>query len=185
MPDRVAVFVDGAYLEAVMAAEFARVPIDLGKLSLTMAGSTEILRTYYYHCAPYQSDPPTDAERARYSDWLRYYHRINALPRFSFRLGRLEIRGRNRDGSPRFQQKRVDVLLSVDLVQHSAKGLISRAILVAGDSDFVPAISVAKNEGIIVTLFHGQSCHDDLRQAADESFRINQTLIDSIRLPDR
>ena len=182
MPEKVAVFTDGAYLEATMAAEFARVPIDMGKLSQEMAGDGEILRTYYYHCAPYQSDPPTDAERARYSDWLRYYHRVNTLPRFSFRLGRLEQRGRNRDGSPRFQQKRVDVLLSVDLVQHSTKGHIGRAIVVAGDSDFVPAISVAKSEGVVVSLYHGQSCHDDLRQAADESIRINQALIDSVRL---
>ena len=146
-----------------------------------MVAGAELLRTYYYHCGPYQSDPPTEAERTRYSEWLRFYHRINTLPRFSFRLGRLERRGTNRDGSPRFQQKRVDILLTVDLIQHSTKGHISKAIVVAGDSDFVPAIAVAKNEGVVVTLYHGQSCHDDLRQAADEHYRIDQPLVDSVR----
>ena len=65
---------------------------------------------------------------------------------------------------------------------HSAKAQISRAALVAGDSDFVPAIAVAKNEGVAVTRHHGQSCHNDLRLAADESFRIDQSLTDSVRL---
>ena len=72
--------------------------------------------------------------------------------------------------------------MTVDLVMHSTKGHIGRAVLVAGDSDFVPAIAVAKNEGVVVTLDHGQSCHNDLRLAADESFRIDQGLIDSVRL---
>ena len=114
--------------------------------------------------------------------FLRYYHRVNTLPQVSFRLGRLEIRGARGDGSPRFQQKRVYILLAVDLVMHSAKGHISRAALVAGDSDFAPAIVVAKNEGVAITRYHGHSCHNDLRLAADESFRIDQELIDSVRL---
>ena len=114
--------------------------------------------------------------------FLRYYHRVNTLPRVSFRLGSLEIRGARSDGSPRFQQKRVDILLAVDLVMHSAKGHIIRAALAAGDSDFVPAIAAAKNEGVAVTRYHGQSCHNDLRLAADESFRIDQSLTDSVRL---
>ena len=182
MRERTAIFADGGYLDAVLQEEFGRTSIALRKLPEALSAGSGLLRVYYYHCGPYQSDPPSNAERARYADWLRYYHRINTLPRFSFRLGILEIRGRNRDGSPRFQQKRVDVLLTVDLVQHATKGHINRAIIIAGDSDFVPAITVAKNEGVIVTLYHGQSCHDDLRQAADESFRIDQALIDSIRL---
>ena len=182
MPDRVALFVDGAYWEFVTNSEFSRPAIALDKLAERLSAGSDLLRAYYYHCPPYQGDPPTDAERSRYSEWLRYYHRVNTLPRVSFRLGRLEIRGTRSDGSPRFQQKRVDILLAVDLVMHSAKGHISRAVIVAGDSDFVPAIAVAKNEGVAVTLYHGQSCHNDLRLAADESFRIDQDLIDAVRL---
>ena len=182
MQDRVELFIDGAYLEVVANSEFSRASIALEKLSERLSAGSDLLRTYYYHCAPYQSDPPTEPERARYSDWLRYYHRVSTLPRVSFRLGRLEIRGAHSDGSPRFQQKRVDILLTVDLVQHSTKGHISKAVIIAGDSDFVPAIAVAKNEGVVVTLYHGQSCHNDLRLAADESFRIDQPLVNSVRL---
>jgi len=71
-------------------------------------------------------------------------------------------------------------LLGVDMVQLSAKGHIREAMLVAGDSDFIPAITAAKSEGVIVTLIHGQRCHGDLLRAVDERRKIDLQLIDSI-----
>ena len=103
-------------------------------------------------------------------------------PRFKVRLGKLEYRGNNPDGSPRFEQKRVDILLSLDLVQHAIKGHIGRAALLAGDSDFIPAVSAAQSEGVVISLFHGESVHTELLQEVDERLRIDQALIDSIRL---
>ena len=46
---RVAIFIDGAYLEKVNKNEFGLSPIDFGKLSQVMANGKEILRTYYYN----------------------------------------------------------------------------------------------------------------------------------------
>ena len=43
-----------------------------------------------------------------------------------------------------FKQKMVDVLLSVDLVRLSWSKQIQAAILVAGDSDYVPAVEAAE-----------------------------------------
>ena len=105
-------------------------------------------------------------------------------PRYSVRLGRLERRGTNRDGSPIFQQKRVDILLGVDVVLLAAKGQIQQAIIVAGDSDFIPAIEIAKNEGVLVTLFHGATYHNDLWAQVDERYRIDQALVDVVKRPD-
>ena len=101
------------------------------------------------------------------------------LPRFEVRLGRLQRRD-DSQGRPIYQQKRVDILLGVDMVQLSAKGHIREAVLVAGDSDFIPAVTAAKSEGVIVTLFHGQNCHGDLMREVDERRRIDQDLIDPI-----
>jgi hypothetical protein len=50
---RVAVFIDGAYLDYVLRDEFARARIDYGRLSEELAGGIDLLRTYYYHCLPY------------------------------------------------------------------------------------------------------------------------------------
>ncbi|MGB4681268.1 MAG: hypothetical protein WBH65_01910 [Dethiobacteria bacterium] len=37
------------------------------KLAEWMAGGIELLRTYYYHCLPYKSNPPTEEESERYT----------------------------------------------------------------------------------------------------------------------
>ncbi len=71
--------------------------------------------------------------------------------------------------------------MGVDLVLLSAKKHIQQAIIVAGDSDFIPAVAAAKNEGIVVKLYHGRECHSDFREEVDEHYRIDQPLVDSVR----
>lgn len=77
----------------------------------------------------------------------------------------------------------VDVFLSIDLVQLSAKGAITHAAIVAGDSDFVPAIEMARNESISVWLFHGSHVHNSLWDTADERVVITPEFANSIRWP--
>lgn len=180
MADRIALFIDGAYIQRVLMDEFNGARIDYGKLAERMAGEEEILRSYYYNCLPYQSRTPSAQERERYDTTRQFHHALAMLPRFEVRLGRLELRGQRPDGSPIFEQKRVDIMLGVDLVQHAAKGHIQQAILLAGDSDFIPAIAVAKAEGVLVRLFHGGSCHNDLLREVDERVRLEQAFIDGV-----
>ncbi|MGH2715646.1 MAG: NYN domain-containing protein [Thermoleophilaceae bacterium] len=63
----------------------------------------------------------------------------------------------------------------------AAKGQITDAILVAGDSDFLPAVEAAKAEGILLRLFHGHNPHNDLRRMADERVQIDAAFIERIR----
>ena len=86
-------------------------------------------------------------ERARLSQYDKFAGRIEALPRFQMRYGKLR---KNKDGS--FEQKRVDILLAVELVRLSWSGQIGYAVIVTGDSDFVPAIEAAKDAGIMALL---------------------------------
>ena len=181
MPNRTAIFIDGAYLEHVLREEFGIPTIDFHAFSQYMAQDSDILRSYYYHCPPYQDNPPTEEQSQRYSNRRRFFTALERLPRYTVRLGRVEFRGNRSDGSPIFQQKRVDILLGMDIALLSAKGQIQQAILVAGDSDFIPAIEVAKNEGVLVTLYHGASPHSDLWRQADERFRIDQDMIDKTK----
>ena len=180
MADHVALFIDGAYLDYVLRDEFSRARVDFTEMANSMVAGADILRTYYYHCLPYQSSPPTAEESERYAARRRFFTALERLPRFQVRLGRLELRY-GPDGSRRFEQKRVDILLGVDLVQRAAKGRIQHAVVLAGDSDFIPAVNVAKSEGVLVRLFHGEGCHSELWQAADERVKLDQSFIDAIR----
>lgn len=181
MNSRIAIFIDGAYAQRVAVDEFSGVSIDFGKLADRMANGANVLRTYYYNCLPYQSRPPSVQERERFDNARRFYHALAMLPRFEVRQGRLELRGNRADGSPIFEQKRVDIMLGVDMVQLAAKGHIQQAILLAGDSDFIPAVAVAKAEGVLVRLFHGDNCHVDLLREVDERVKLDQVFINSVR----
>ncbi len=138
MPNRVAVFIDGAYLEHVLKEEFGKPQIDFQALSEKLAGGSDILRSYYYHCPAYQSDPPTEEERKRYSGRRRFFEALERLPRYSVRLGRLARRGPDGQGAYRFEQKMVDILLGVDMVLLAAKHSIQEAVLIAGTATSYP-----------------------------------------------
>jgi uncharacterized LabA/DUF88 family protein len=178
---RTAIFIDGAYFDFTLRDEFGAARIDYERLSVELAGGAELLRTYYYHCPPYLSPRPTTDESARQAKFDRFHHSLQSIPRYEVRLGKLEFRGNDAQGKPQFEQKRVDILLGVDLTRLAAKGQITEAILVAGDSDFMPAVAAAKDDGVLIRLFHGKYPHNDLRLIADERTQIDVAFIDKIR----
>ena len=73
--------------------------------------------------------------------------------------------------------------LSVDIVRMSWAKQIDRAIIITGDSDFIPAVNAAKETAVIVELYYyispgdGPSTHQELIKAVDERSEINQELI--------
>jgi uncharacterized LabA/DUF88 family protein len=178
---RYAVFIDGGYLRAVLT-HFGEPRISYRKLSESFAQGDERLRTYYYDCAPFQSNPPTPDEKERKRKFDRFLNYLQTnVPRFQDRLGRLQ-RIQDPGGTTKFTQKKVDVLLTVDLVRLSCEKQIQRAVLIAGDSDFVPAIQVARDAGTIVQLYHGAnpSPHDELLRMSDDRIVIDEELIKQI-----
>lgn len=173
---KTAIFIDGAYLDKVMQKEFGFF-LDYSKLPSVLAPGKELLRTYYYNCRPYQSPTPTEEERKRMSDTERFYSYLQKLPKYQLQFGKLAKRP---DG---FEQKGVDTLLSIDIVELAATRMISDAILVAGDSDFVPAVLRVKSLGVNIKLFHSQrrdSYHDDLWSACDEREPLIKTLVEQL-----
>jgi uncharacterized LabA/DUF88 family protein len=186
---RLAIFVDGGYLDSLATDEFG-IRVDQSKLgeeirrivAAKTPNSVDLLRTLYYDCLPYQSNPPTTEEKERFSKKRSYFDMLRNLPRFDVREGRLVFRGLDKSGKQIFQQKRVDLLLGLDFALLSGKRQITHVAVVSGDSDLLPAFKVAKEEGISVWLFHGprKSKRDgsstyayELWQEADERYEID------------
>jgi uncharacterized LabA/DUF88 family protein len=149
-------------------------------LSEELCRGCERFRTYFYDCPPYQSPSPTEDERRRKSGADKFYYNLRNHKRFEVRLGRLQKTGYD---PPMFTQKGVDVLLSVDLVRLAWSGKINKAVLVTGDSDFVPAVRDVKDAGIIVELWFSRCMHmsDELFQVCDDRFPLSRDLIDKCR----
>ncbi len=49
---RIAIFIDGAYMDHTLRDEFSTARIDYQLLAEWMANGIDLLRTYYYNCLP-------------------------------------------------------------------------------------------------------------------------------------
>ena len=87
------------------------------------------------------------------------------------------------DGRPTFQQKRVDLLLGLDIALLSARQRVTHMALLAGDADLHPAVTVAKQEGVSFWLLHGPrgTYSRELWREADERVEIDTAFVDTIR----
>jgi uncharacterized LabA/DUF88 family protein len=196
---RLAIFIDGGYINSLAGDEFG-IWVDYEKLPREIQNivnsktpeSVDLLRTYFYDCLPYQGNPPTAEEASRFAQKRKFFDYLGRLPRFTVRDGILKFRGYDSAGKPIFQQKRVDLMLGLDFAQLSAKHQITHAAIIAGDSDFLPALAVAKEEGISVWLFHGPrrsrisgqaTFATELWKIADERIEIDIAFMKAIEQP--
>jgi len=177
----VAFFIDGSYLDHALVSISAGKRIDYQALIRAIVdkagGDRNIIRVYYYHCLPYQDHPPTKEQSERFGKMQRFFRAVQRMPRFEVKQGRLAYRGLDDKKNPIFEQKRIDLLLGIDLVLHSTKRAIDEAFIIAGDSDFIPAIRTAKSEGVVTYLVHGADPHDDLLDEVDERIEITPELL--------
>lgn len=181
---RYAVFIDGGYAKKVFQ-QFNDAHVSYLKFSDAVANTEERLRTYYYDCAPYCSSQPTPEERRRKSSFDRFTFALERESRFQVKLGRLAKRTRQCCGRVVYEQKMADILLAVDLVQLSVGHQIQRAVLLANDSDFVPAIEIARSAGTVVELYYHipPRPNDELMRACDDCIKITRQFVDAIAIP--
>jgi uncharacterized LabA/DUF88 family protein len=200
--DHVAIFIDGGYIRAILKKYYGGQKIDFLKLSDELCGSCERFRTYYYMSPPYQSQPSTPDENRRKADYDKFIENLKRLPRFMVREGYLQKKHLpicqkcgiiqtpkcsqcgNTLPFKAFEQKGVDVKLSIDLTQISASKRIERAIILSADGDFSPAIEQAKENMIIVTwAYFPQQRSRILDSICDERIAIDRDFINRILLP--
>ena len=176
--ERGAIFIDGGYFNKILKSYFNEAKISYLKLSEKICSDLDLkrLRTYFYHCLPIvRKNNPEDL--IKQSGMQRFLTNIKRLPRFEVKLGKLQLIGNQ------FRQKMIDVLMSLDITNMSYENQIQHAILIAGDSDFIPAIKKAKDYGIIVHLYyHPSSVHNEILDEVDELHEINQKLIEDCKI---
>ena len=154
----------------------------------------ELFRIYFYHCHPYdktQTHPisKTAIDFKQTGSSGRQLMRDMELKDFvAVRAGELSFDGwvltrdatddlikasrpvTKDDFKADLKQKRVDMKIGLDVAWLSSKKIVDRIILVAGDSDFVPAMKFARREGVQVVLvpMASTTIKHDLRAHADE-----------------
>jgi len=174
---RLAIYFDGGYVASILRDHFQKTRIDFLKLSEDLTGNEERLRSYYYYCMPHRSRSPSQEEEERHAAVNRFIEALKRLPRFEVRLGKLVQRPEG------FAQKGVDVLMSVDIVRMAWDHQVGTAVVVTGDSDLVPAIQAAKDAGVVTRLiYYPGTVSNEILQTVDETVKIDQDLIDRVKL---
>lgn len=170
----------------------------------------ELYRIFYYDCAPYERTGRkldgseinfAEAPRSRYQKLV--LHSLGAEPFFAIRLGSLRFRGwslkkalaekirqgrlqkttfKLSDFAPNFQQKGVDMRIGLDVALLAIHKLVDRVVLVTGDLDFIPAMKLARREGLQVVLADfGGSIAPELIEHSDLQRRPNLSGIQRVK----
>lgn len=107
---------------------------------------------FYATAPPFQSEKPTLDERKRKEGYDNFKSKFSNAKDFTIlegRVQRLKI-----DGKIKYTQKGVDTVLTIALSSFRADFLnIKKIILIACDSDFVPAIKMLREKGIEIILY--------------------------------
>ena len=165
-------FIDGGHLRAGFKKCMSRYhdgDVDLSiqatthalrKLSVNIANPQKI---FYYDCVDeLQGGNESDEDLARRVKAQE--DRFNAIrdsPGWHVREGRLV-------GERKPRQKRVDVLLAVEMLSHAFNKNMQEAILIAGDDDFTPLVEELLRHGTFVQVWSDRrSGSPHLRHTAD------------------
>lgn len=186
--ERTIVMIDGNYLR-IEARKLKLEYFDhlkfvndlLSKISKETNRIYKLIRVYYYD-APPLLDPKKLNEReidfARKRQ--RFLDKLDQLPYFEVKLGRIQYKGRDKNGRLITTQKGVDVKMAIDLIAFADQRIADVIVLITGDSDLIPAIRVAKNKGInilLCTFFVKQpSLVNELVKSADFHFLLRSDL---------
>jgi hypothetical protein len=118
-------------------------------------------KMFYYDCLDDIKRASETAEdfNERIEQQEKYFDKIPAI----IRLGSLTGTAKNK------RQKKVDVLLAVDMMKHAVRQNMNRAVLLAGDRDFEPVVETLIDLGIYVIVAGDErSISRHLIRAADE-----------------
>ena len=144
------IFIDGAYLSLVSKFLGKGKPLkfDIKKFAENLAEKENLFckEIFYYNCPPFQGTPPTEEQTKRKAGYDKFISKLKKAG-INVREGRCQMINNE------YTQKGVDVLLSIDLVRKSNN--TKNFILVACDTDFVPAINdIRKKDKVKVILYY-------------------------------
>jgi len=156
-------FVDGAALhsqiEAISTKYFdgRTFEVDYRKLSGNHT------KTFYYDAVPVRQPGETDEDYRTRTEARRQRHDVASR---SHGVHVYEGNARKRRGRG-YEQKKVDVMIAVDMLSHSFRRNMHQATLLTGDEDFKPLVDALVTDGMFVTLWYppGKTSHELLESA--------------------
>lgn len=123
-------------------------------------------KAFYYDAFPVQNEQEAPSEYERRVASITALHDEIASTD-GYRMYEGDARKRRRKGNA-LEQKKVDVMITVDMLIHTIRKNMDEAALIAGDLDFKPLLDALSNEGMFVRLYYPIGATSrELKEAAD------------------
>jgi uncharacterized LabA/DUF88 family protein len=139
MPDRAAVFMDGANIYRAFKEAFGSARYSPWKLAVELSAGRQLVRAHFYIAAV-----PQQMGAQLYADQQRFLNRLKQDPGLTLWTGRMA------QTNDRWYEKGVDVKIATDMVAMAYQGEYDVAILVSGDGDLAPAVREVRRIGPVV-----------------------------------
>ena len=172
MPERVAVFMDGANIYRAFRTAFGSARYSPVKLATELAAGRPLVRATFHIAAV-----PQQMGAQLYADQQRFLTHLKQQPGLTVWTGRMA------QTNARWYEKGVDVKIATDMVAMAYAGDYDVAVLVSGDGDLAPAVHEVRRLGRPVenTMPRARrSWH--LLQESSKFIEIDQALFDRCAL---
>ncbi len=156
-----AILIDNMYFEHICSA-YGCERVDYTKIpDILLRTGEEHFRTFVFDALPYVPDfnPQTD-QIERKANKKSFLDKLQYLERIAVELGEVRpkftkcYKCKNEFSVP--IQKLVDVKISVRLTSLAWQKVVSKIVLVAGDSDLIPAVEAINGSGTTVRLAYAE-----------------------------
>ena len=162
---RVIVQIDGGHLRAQARRDGIDYTVDLIEdfAHAVLEKQEELTRVFYYDCRPYQGEAqlPVSGESYHFKSGGGWLDELASRDYLCVRTGMLKFRGwkpkmlpmpthglTDQHFRPDFEQKGIDLRLGLDLAHVIEKNAADRVVLVAADTDLIPAMSLARTSNV-------------------------------------
>jgi uncharacterized LabA/DUF88 family protein len=175
------IFVDGSNFHINQRHAGISHRIDLNRLARRLTTGCRLVKLHYY------TSPLPDPSSSGYRAQQRFFAQIERSSRIELVLGRHEPRIDPETGRRYHVEKETDVNLAVDMVVGAYQDRYDAAILVAGDSDYVRAVTALREKGkeLVWCPLPQQRRIDQLARLADRTIELNEKFLRTCSLPDR
>ncbi|RUM48921.1 MAG: NYN domain-containing protein [Hydrogenothermus sp.] len=137
--ERVAIFIDAGNM--FHASNYLKIKIDYKKLINLLKRDRWLLRAYFYTGIP--SQDMIQEREDLFQQWKKQEGFLNELQKLGIKVKTMPLK-KTPEG---YIEKGVDVLLATDMVSLAFRDAYDTAILVSGDSDYVPVVEEIQELG--------------------------------------
>ena len=158
-------FIDGGYLEKVLES-ISQIFFNNEKIELKYQNFGAICdKVFYYDALPIKKEGESEEIfKQRFFEKESFLNNLKLLDKFHVYEGVVF----NRKNI--LTQKAVDVMIAVDMLRHSFRKNMNKAVLLTGDMDFKPLLEALIQEGMHTTLFYyPKKTSKELLYVADSS----------------